>query len=117
MLVGAAVAGRAEAETEGGREEEGGSRYEREVENGYLQWAEDMHRRYYESPRVASEEGEKTLAFPDIGDDTPHAPRTHRSLRTAFPTSSPRSRQTSTSMGTPTPPRPSTSSRRSSSGR
>jgi hypothetical protein len=37
-------------------------RHEREVENGYMNWIEDMHRRYHERPTAAAE-GEMTLGY------------------------------------------------------
>lgn len=37
-------------------------RHEREVENGYMNWMEDMHRRYHEHP-AAAVEGEMTLGY------------------------------------------------------
>ncbi|KAJ7872602.1 5'-nucleotidase [Mycena olivaceomarginata] len=52
-------------------------RHERDVENGYLKWLEEMHRLYQERPQAAAE-GEMTLGYvttdacPGVGDDTPH---------------------------------------------
>ncbi|KAJ6460770.1 Metallo-dependent phosphatase-like protein [Mycena vitilis] len=54
-------------------------RHEREVENGYREWLEDMHRRYQSRPTKAAED-EMTLGYvttdscPGVGDDTAHAP-------------------------------------------
>ncbi|KAJ7265403.1 Metallo-dependent phosphatase-like protein [Mycena haematopus] len=54
-------------------------RQEREVEDGYAQWLEDMHRLYKERPKAAGAE-DMTLGYvttdacPGDGDDTPHTP-------------------------------------------
>ncbi|KAJ7461982.1 Metallo-dependent phosphatase-like protein [Mycena latifolia] len=68
-----------------GEEGEGKSRrmrmweQERDVERGYMEWLEDMHRRYHARPRAAAQ-GDLTLGYvtvdscPGTGDDVLHAP-------------------------------------------
>ncbi|KAJ7506643.1 Metallo-dependent phosphatase-like protein [Mycena galericulata] len=58
-------------------------RQERAVERGYVDWLEDMHRRYYAQQQLeplAGAQGELTLGYvttdacPGAGDDVPHVP-------------------------------------------
>ncbi|KAJ7094369.1 Metallo-dependent phosphatase-like protein [Mycena epipterygia] len=54
-------------------------RQEQEVEQGYMDWLEVMHRQYYARPTVAAQD-KLTLGYvttdscPDVGDDVPHTP-------------------------------------------
>ncbi|KAJ6515268.1 Metallo-dependent phosphatase-like protein [Mycena sanguinolenta] len=54
-------------------------RQEREVQDGYVRWVEDMHRLYHERSIAVGAE-DLTLGYvtadtcPGVGDDTPHAP-------------------------------------------
>ncbi|KAJ6560221.1 Metallo-dependent phosphatase-like protein [Mycena capillaripes] len=54
-------------------------RHERDVEKGYTEWLDNMHRQYHARPAAATE-GELTLGYvttdacPGVGDDVPHAP-------------------------------------------
>ncbi|KAJ7827637.1 Metallo-dependent phosphatase-like protein [Mycena olivaceomarginata] len=54
-------------------------RHERKVEHGYVEWLEDMHRRYHEHSNAVAEES-RTVGYvttdscPGVGDDTLHTP-------------------------------------------